>query len=728
MSAVYRATDPNLRRQVAIKLIHTHLSVNPNFVNRFKEEAAAIARLRHPNIVQVYDFDTDGETYYMVMEYLIGETLQTRLGRLNAAHRCIPYSEVFRLSCQLCDAVGYAHKRELIHRDIKPANIMLDVNGQAILMDFGIVKIVGGEYHTATGATVGTAAYMSPEQIRSERADERSDIYSLGVTLYEMIGGRTPYQADSALTLMMMVLNDPLPDLRDIRKDVPEALVAVVEKALSREPTDRFQTMDEMATALQQAQGQTASPTSVVTVVDDEPMGEAASPDSPGTRPAEADRDRAEVESTEVPQIEGQAVKAAELEAAGKWRSATPTMRDAVIEPAAAPRRAIGTKIFMTVKRDSRRLVVAAAILLLIGTAIAVGILYIRSQAAPDVRLTPIDRPPGPINAQSAQSVVSLGRWETGSSIEELAYSPDGNLIGSANNRESLWFSKYLFYTGMWRVDTGRLDHYLLGHTEWVYSLAFSPDGQVVATASDDANVILWQVSDGNQASRIESSIGGIASVDFSPTNPLLAAGSWNGQVGLWQIHDVHLLRTLAGHQDGVTDVEFSPDGTFLASASDDHSVKLWRISDGTLIHSLHGHTAPVTAVAFSPDGKWLASAAGDSMVRMWQVGDGSTVQSLQGHSSSVLDIDFSMDGSVLASGSQDETLRLWAVADGSILSILTGHSNTITSVAFSPDSRTLVSAAPDGVVLFWGLSEAIPLETDLPDREAATLTLSGGD
>jgi serine/threonine-protein kinase len=216
MSAVYRATDPNLRRMVAIKLIHPHLSVDPNFVDRFKEEAAAVARLRHPNIVQVHDFNIDGETYYMVMEYLIGETLQARLKRLNSEQRYMPYPEVIRFCTQLCGAVGYAHNHELIHRDIKPANIMLDVNGQAILMDFGIVKIIGGEYHTATGATIGTAMYMSPEQIRSERSDERSDIYSLGVTLYEMISGRAPYKADSAMTLMMMVLNDPLPDLRRI--------------------------------------------------------------------------------------------------------------------------------------------------------------------------------------------------------------------------------------------------------------------------------------------------------------------------------------------------------------------------------------------------------------------------------------------------------------------------------------------------------------------------------
>jgi len=157
MSTVYRASDPNLRRKVAIKMIHPHLSDDPNFIGRFKEEAAAVARLRHPNIVQVHDFNVDGDTYYMVMEYLVGETLQARLKRLNATGRQMPLEEAVQVCLQLCEATGYAHNQDLVHRDIKPANIMLNVNGQAILMDFGIVKIVGGDTHTATGATLGTA-------------------------------------------------------------------------------------------------------------------------------------------------------------------------------------------------------------------------------------------------------------------------------------------------------------------------------------------------------------------------------------------------------------------------------------------------------------------------------------------------------------------------------------------------------------------------------------------
>jgi len=150
----------------------------------------------------------------------------------------------------VCDAVDYAHQRGMIHRDIKPANLMLNPQGQVILMDFGIAKIVGGQQHTATGAVVGTAMYMSPEQIRGEQPDRRSDIYSLGVTLFEMVSGHPPFQADSAMTLMMMHVNDPVPDPRKLNPEVPDDLVAVINKALAKDPNNRYQTAAQMASAL----------------------------------------------------------------------------------------------------------------------------------------------------------------------------------------------------------------------------------------------------------------------------------------------------------------------------------------------------------------------------------------------------------------------------------------------------------------------------------------------
>jgi serine/threonine protein kinase len=253
MSAVYKATDPNLKRVVAVKLIHPHLSTDASFVLRFESEASAVASLRHPNIVQVYDFNNDSGVYYMVLEFIPGETLQDRMKRLAEDGRRLSLEDALRFTLNVSDAMGYAHQRGMVHRDIKPANIMLDVQGQAILMDFGIVKIMGGESHTSTGAVVGTARYMSPEIIRGEVADHRSDIYSLGVTLYEMLSGRPPFMADSAMTLMMMHLNDPVPDVRGFRSDIHPEIVAILGKCLEKNRDERYQTAAELSGDLKRA-------------------------------------------------------------------------------------------------------------------------------------------------------------------------------------------------------------------------------------------------------------------------------------------------------------------------------------------------------------------------------------------------------------------------------------------------------------------------------------------
>ena len=247
MSAVYRANDPNLKRVVAVKLIHSHLSSNPDFVRRFEVEASSVAQLRHPNIVQVYDFSHDGETYYMILEFVPGETLQERLKRFNKENRRLSIEEVVSLGASICDAVDYAHKRGLVHRDIKPANVMINVQNEPILMDFGIVKILGGTQHTATGAVVGTALYMSPEQIRGEHADHRADIYSLGVMLYEMVSGKPPFEADSAMTIMMKHLHDPVPNISDV---APHGLKDILARALAKNPAERYQTAGELAADL----------------------------------------------------------------------------------------------------------------------------------------------------------------------------------------------------------------------------------------------------------------------------------------------------------------------------------------------------------------------------------------------------------------------------------------------------------------------------------------------
>ena len=278
MSAVYRATDPNLRREVAIKLIHPHLSDNPEFVRRFEEEAAAVARLRHPNIIQIHDFDHQGDLYYIVFEYIPGETLQERLEQLSTNGERMFLAETLRIMTSMGDALAYAHEQGLVHRDIKPANIMLNKREEAILMDFGIAKISGADHHTATGMVLGTARYMSPEQVMGEQIDARTDIYALGITLFEMVNGRPPFESDSVAALMMMHVNEPVPDMQKLRPDVPPTLVTVIDKALAKDREDRYQTAAAFRSDLQQVSKVT---TAGATTVESKPVaGQAGVPKS----------------------------------------------------------------------------------------------------------------------------------------------------------------------------------------------------------------------------------------------------------------------------------------------------------------------------------------------------------------------------------------------------------------------------------------------------------------
>lgn len=252
MSTVYRAFDQNLKRQVAIKFIHAHLSDDPEFVSRFEQEATAVANLRHPNIYQIYDSSREGQVYYMVMEYVPGKTLEDEIGSRIRQDRRFSLDETLNIIIPMCRAVQYAHEQGMVHRDLKPSNIMIDESGIPILMDFGVAKLLdhGGLAKTATGVTLGTGAYMAPEQATGAPVDARVDIYSMGVILYEMLAGEQPFFGESVITLMMKHINEPVPDLRFTRNHLPEVIIQITEKALEKAPDRRYQTAAEMIEAL----------------------------------------------------------------------------------------------------------------------------------------------------------------------------------------------------------------------------------------------------------------------------------------------------------------------------------------------------------------------------------------------------------------------------------------------------------------------------------------------
>ncbi len=255
MAEVYKGFHPGLQRNVAIKILHSYLAEAQDFVGRFQREARAIAALRHPNIVQVFDFDCENDAYYMVMEFIDGPTLKSRVQDLQNRGESLPSAEVVRIFRALGSAIDYAHSRGVVHRDIKPANIMFDHEGNVYLTDFGIAYIVGGSRYTVTGGITGTPTYMAPEQGLGSAGDERSDIYSLGVILYEILTGAVPFDAPTPIGIIMKHVNEPLPRPSLVRPDLAKrpAVEQVILRALSKEPQDRFATASALARALEVA-------------------------------------------------------------------------------------------------------------------------------------------------------------------------------------------------------------------------------------------------------------------------------------------------------------------------------------------------------------------------------------------------------------------------------------------------------------------------------------------
>jgi WD40 repeat protein len=294
--------------------------------------------------------------------------------------------------------------------------------------------------------------------------------------------------------------------------------------------------------------------------------------------------------------------------------------------------------------------------------------------------------------------------------VNSVAFSPDGRLLASGSDDKTI---------KLWEVASGREVRTLTGHTHYVNSVAFSPDGRLLASGSTDSTIKLWDVASGSLVRTLSGHNGRVLSVAFSPDGRLLASGSDDKTIKLWEVASGSLVRTLTGHTGSVWSVAFSPDGRLLASGSGylDYTIKLWDVASGREVRTLSGHTDSVYSVAFSPDGRLLASGSCSKIenyscvqgeIKLWDVATGSLVRTLSGHTHNVWSVAFSPDGRLLASGSEDKTIKLWDVASGREVRTLSGHNGRVFSVAFSPDGRLLASGSGDGTIRLWDISDLV--------------------
>jgi len=671
MGDVFLATDALLGQQVALKVLNERLA-GGELRKRFEREVAVIAALRSDHIVQVMDYGvtSEGNPFY-VMEYLHGQTL----GQLLRREKRLSVTRTASIIHQVCSGLFLAHqgvqlhqegRRErvkVVHRDLKPDNIFLVTTtlGELVkILDFGIAKVRSDrpEQTHVTEMFLGTFRYAAPEQHGMEKnLDERADIYSLGIILYEMLSGTDPYsfnpesQTQQRLTgvewAVAHLTQPPLPLRQQPRcGDLSPAIEAVVMKCLEKAPADRFASVMELNQALHAAvQNGDRIPTAA-------------------RRPLKP----------------------------RKSMEAEPTV--AVSPPVPTPISSAPAKVSL-LSRFALLLAgsgITAALLLAAGSYAVWSPFQVSNRYSV---LEGISNAPAPEEAiaEEPQSEAALSLAGHTDTVWAVAISPDGQTLASASFDRTIKF---------WNPLTGELLQTVNAHSDAVRAIAYTPDGKTLASGSGDKTIRIWDLQTRTLVRTLSGHSGPIWSIAISPDGETLASGSYDGTIKLWNLQTGELRQTLTEHYDSIWSVAISPDGKTLASCSYDGKIKLWNLQDGKLLRTLSGHTDAVRAIAISPDSKYVVSGSWDKTARIWDLQTGEALHVLEGHEDRVLAVTLSPDGNTIATGSTDRTLKTWDLQTGRLLRSLNGHSDWVLALTFDPTGQTLVSGSKDKTVKLW--------------------------
>ncbi|NQT18008.1 MAG: protein kinase [Planctomycetes bacterium] len=728
---VYRAHDPVLEREVALKVPRAAVLESPKAKARFLREPKAAAQLQHPHIVPIFDAGTDGEHYYIAYAFIEGRTLQQVIA--DRRPDVLRAAEIVR---HLAEALEYAHTKGVIHRDIKPANIMIDADGQPMLMDFGIAHLEGSkEKFTQDGAVIGTPAYMSPEQADASFGEigPAVDQYGLGVVLYELLVGQTPFSGPPGVLIHNLVHQDPAAP-RKANPAVPRDLDTICLKAMSKAPADRYPSCKHLADDLQRwidDKPITARPIGVVErlrrwcrrnpklallsgltalllvgalVAVNAYLHSLAERNQEASRreQAESRRDQADAARQEV-ETELQRAEAAHQASLSALQQLE-TERDRATT--AAERAEAGRQVAearLRVAEAERRLSeVRAPSVDADGTQpdSASGSLESDVSRAPDPESQMAKPEPRHMENEILRERAEAGQllWTVEghtASINAVVFSPKGLLLASASDDRTV---------KLWGSTGGDLQRTWKTYSSAVWSLAFSPDGRALATASLSPTIKVWDLTTGNLRAALGQNDSLVYCVATSLDGSMLASGDVNEMVKLWDATTTELRHTLHGHTDLVRSVALSRDGRLLASGSHDKTIVLWNPHSGKRSSTFRGHAQGVNSVAFSPDGALLASGGNDATIVLWEVSTGKIRQTLQEHSAAVIAVAFSPDGSTLASASLDKSVLLWDVQTGNSRGVFSRRAAGVRSVAFSADGTRVATADGKGRINVWSL------------------------
>jgi WD40 repeat protein len=713
MGIVYKAQHRELRRIVAVKTLGGSVLVDPELRERFRAEAEAVARLQHPNIVQVFETGTveplpgaARPSPFMALEYVDGGSLAQRAGKPQ------PPRPAAALVEKLARAVHSAHCLGVVHRDLKPANVLLTRDGEPKIADFGIAKQLGAEGDAAgacltqTGTVVGTPEYMAPEQAAGAAPTPAVDIYALGVILYELLTGRVPFQAASPLaTLDLLRWQEPVAPRR-FQPGLPRDLETICLKCLEKEPARRYASAEALAGDLRR-------------FLDDRPIL--------ARRVGSIEKvarwcKRNPSAAASLAGVVGTFLAAFALVTLSSWRSEQ-ARAEAAGQRDEAQRREKAERW----ERYRANLVAAASAFQVHDIGGARRSLedapeeyrnwefcYFHSQldlARHVLEVFPGGANDGRISADGRRVVLcadqALRVWDTVDRREVLSVqgseewgcldiSPDGRTLAYRVPDNTVVLRD---------VDTNRVRAVLRGHEQPVHTVCFSGDGARLLTGSREQTVRLWDARSGRLLRAFRLDPPAPSRLEISPDGRrMISAVVESGTVRVWDLDTGAPLASLPGHEQLHWGVTLSEHGERLLTGDHypGHTIRLWDGVTGGLLGVLCGHTNRVTDSAFSPDGARLATCSWDQTVRLWDGATGRPVATLKGHRGRVNRLCFSPDGRRLASASEDHTVRLWDAATGEALTVLHGHMGQVFWVRYTPDGGGIVSVAQDGTARLW--------------------------